>query len=190
MINQVRAKESDLVGLTFVLLKFESLTDTDVFTIKSLIEDALIIAKGNVMAIFFEEQLPVKDFVESIEQTLMVTVRKAQVDRFLSLSSFMFALENFNDLEDGFFKYGDVLELVKTIDEEYKHSVLKELYNDISVREFILIYVKCNMNVIKSSELLGLHRNTLNNKIRKIKEVTGFNPNNFEDLMILYLTIL
>ena len=45
------------------------------------------------------------------------------------------------------------------------------------------------MNTLKSSKELFMHRNTLINQIEKFKEVTNFDPKEFQDAYVLYSLI-
>jgi DNA-binding PucR family transcriptional regulator len=46
-----------------------------------------------------------------------------------------------------------------------------------------------NMNVLKSSKDLYVHRNTLINKLDRFKEKTGYDPKDFKDAYLIYSLI-
>ncbi|MCL6516825.1 helix-turn-helix domain-containing protein [Alicyclobacillus sp.] len=47
--------------------------------------------------------------------------------------------------------------------------------------------VRANLNVSEASRLLYLHRNTLMNRIERIRQQTGYDVRNFHDAMVLWL---
>jgi len=49
----------------------------------------------------------------------------------------------------------------------------------------VLAYAKANQNARVAAESLHCHVNTVKNRVRKIKELTGLDPNNFENLVDL-----
>ena len=72
---------------------------------------------------------------------------------------------------------------------DLKALVLKEFANDYSMINLLKVYIENNMNVLKSSKLLYIHRNTLLNKLERFKEVTGYDPKEFKDAYIIYSLI-
>jgi len=49
--------------------------------------------------------------------------------------------------------------------------------------------IAANLNVSEASRLLYLHRNTLTNRIERIRQQTGYDIRNFDDALILYLLV-
>lgn len=56
--------------------------------------------------------------------------------------------------------------------------------------ETLLKYIEFNGEKNKVSEVLHIHRNTLNYRLNNIKEITGLNLNNYMDLYQLILFFL
>ena len=54
-------------------------------------------------------------------------------------------------------------------------------------RELLLVYYEENMSLVAVCERLYLHKNTLQYRLNRIRKVTGLNPRDFEDAVILYL---
>ena len=73
--------------------------------------------------------------------------------------------------------------------EDYKAVVLKDYFDDYDMQNTLKVFFLNNMNVLKSSKELYVHRNTLINKLDRFKEKTGFDPKNFEDAYLIYSLI-
>lgn len=101
------------------------------------------------------------------------------------------------------------LELVKTLFANYKTGfyTFKELIlNELQAinrkealalilsgtgitEEFIVEYLKYDLNVSKAAKEMFIHRNTMNYKLDKLKELSGFDLRSFNDAYILYSLI-
>lgn len=55
--------------------------------------------------------------------------------------------------------------------------------------ETLKSYFKSNLQLNICSETLGIHRHTLTYRLNKIHEITGYNPQNFEDAFVLKLAL-
>ena len=73
--------------------------------------------------------------------------------------------------------------------DDYKSLVLKEYSNDYDMQHTLEVFFLNNMNVLKSSKELYVHRNTLINKLDRFKEKTGFDPKDFKDAYLIYSLI-
>ena len=56
-------------------------------------------------------------------------------------------------------------------------------------QDFIKDFVECDLNVSKASKVMLIHRNTMNYKLDKLKEVSDFDLRKFKDAYILYSLI-
>lgn len=74
-------------------------------------------------------------------------------------------------------------EFVSQIWQRYSEKQRKEM------GELILSYAKHNGSLKEISQELFLHKNTIQYRLNKIAEVTGYNPRNIKDFVILYLTV-
>lgn len=52
--------------------------------------------------------------------------------------------------------------------------------------QIVVALARCNMNMLEASKKCFYHRNTIVNRIERIKEITGLDPRNFFDLGELY----
>ena len=72
---------------------------------------------------------------------------------------------------------------------DYKKIILKNYLFDSEMEWIILSFLKNNMNILKTSKDLFMHRNTLINKLDKFMEKTGYDLRCFEDAYIIYTLI-
>lgn len=74
----------------------------------------------------------------------------------------------------------------KTSLENYCHPALKTL-TDYGQDFYLTLrtYLECNKNVNETADKLFIHRNTLNYRIKRIKELTGLNLNNADEVQCL-----
>lgn len=57
-----------------------------------------------------------------------------------------------------------------------------------SLYQTLYIYLDTDNNIIHSAEKLFIHRNTMNQRLKKISEITGLDFENFEECVQVYLT--
>jgi carbohydrate diacid regulator len=53
--------------------------------------------------------------------------------------------------------------------------------------ETLSCFFACNQSINKTAERLFIHKNTLQYRLIKIKEITGYDPRVFEEAVLLYL---
>ncbi len=70
--------------------------------------------------------------------------------------------------------------------EETKKIIFGKYYNNHEFLNSIKVFLECNMNTTKASELLYLHRNTLLNRLDKFSLYTGYDIRNFKEACFLY----
>lgn len=80
----------------------------------------------------------------------------------------------------------------KDILKEYYDDVLGKLEkydkeNDTDLMNFLDIYLKNNGNIQAVSEIQYIHRNTVNNQLKKIEKITNHNPLNLDEKVKLIL---
>ncbi|MGQ2375418.1 helix-turn-helix domain-containing protein [Companilactobacillus zhachilii] len=68
-------------------------------------------------------------------------------------------------------------------------SLHKRIDIDASTSNMINVLYDCDSNITKASKLLYLHRNTLEYRIDKFFDVTGFNLKNHDDLILCFLLL-
>ncbi len=75
------------------------------------------------------------------------------------------------------------------IQENFVRETLKGLKNKEHLIHTLIAFLDNNFNVCKTAKTAHLHRNTVNNHLRKIHNLTGKNPFNFYEAVQLYLAI-
>lgn len=85
--------------------------------------------------------------------------------------------------------------LLASIDKEilinYKNIFTKNIKKNYEMyQDLINSYVRNNGSISKISQELYIHKNTVQYRLNKTKELTGYNPRDLEDLIKLYLAFL
>lgn len=70
-----------------------------------------------------------------------------------------------------------------------KKELLGEYFNDLEMQNIIVAFVNNDLNILKTSNDLYMHRNTLINKIDKFYKKTGYDLRRFKDAYIIYSMI-
>lgn len=103
------------------------------------------------------------------------------------------AMNSIKDTDDPFIIFDDLtLEILlsglnQQSIREYRNKVLSGLeHEDL---EFLKIYYEENMSLQKTSERLFLHKNTVQQRLKRIQNHCGFDPRHFKDAVVLYLGI-
>ncbi|MFJ8257185.1 sugar diacid recognition domain-containing protein [Peribacillus asahii] len=78
-------------------------------------------------------------------------------------------------------------EAVKKLNKKLGSFIEHESFNTLS--DTFLMYCKHNMNLSETARKLFIHRNSLMYRLDKIKKLTGLDIANFEDRLLLYITI-
>lgn len=95
------------------------------------------------------------------------------------------ALELINDLSIGIYTLKEALLNLKNINN--KRKIISFILDSTGVDEdFILSFVEYDLNVSKASKAMYIHRNTMNYKLDKLLELSGFDLRKFIDAYILY----
>lgn len=82
-----------------------------------------------------------------------------------------------------------LLKLKDYTNEKLKKLILNSYYNDSDMIYTIKTFLENNQNVSTASDILYLHRNTLNQRLTKFEENTNFNVKNFIDGYLIYSII-
>jgi hypothetical protein len=97
-------------------------------------------------------------------------------------------LNLFNKYNNGFYSIKELL--INDLSSFNKKEVLDLILNSTGINEdFIKEYVKYDLNISKASKEMFIHRNTMNYKLDKLKELSGFDLRSFNDAYILYSLI-
>jgi carbohydrate diacid regulator len=81
--------------------------------------------------------------------------------------------------------------IVHGSDEQRKRRYVERVFSDISepsVRT-LKAFFACNLNIQEAAQVLFVHRNTLIYRLKRIKELTGYDPQRFEDAAALQMAI-
>ena len=102
-----------------------------------------------------------------------------------------------NDLQglkpSGYLSLADacLLALLQRRDEVMRKGIFDHFKGvDPKLMEDIITFVRCGCNVINTSRILYLHRNTMNYRIRKFQDLMGMNLRNEEDVQFIRLYAL
>lgn len=89
------------------------------------------------------------------------------------------------------------LELILSdIDETYKKAYLSKVFGNIEPStikkwsEMLIVFSKNDGSINLTSKELYIHKNTLQYRLKKIKELTGYDPRKLRDFSILYIATL
>lgn len=94
---------------------------------------------------------------------------------------------------DEFAIYVFMNKLAKEIDNNPFLALINKLKSDDRLGELqktLEVYINENGKAINTAEKLFIHRNSLQYRLEKIKEVTGKDPRNHKDLFELYLSLI
>jgi carbohydrate diacid regulator len=99
--------------------------------------------------------------------------------------------------EQSFYLYEDfslyvyMNELAKAIENNPFSNLIKKLKREDELGDLhktLEVYIKENGKAINTANELFIHRNSLQYRLERIKEITGKNPRNYQDLFELYLS--
>ena len=85
--------------------------------------------------------------------------------------------------------------LLSTISPQIKQEYVRKIFRDASEADLkewmniLFVYFKCNGSLSSTAQKLYLHKNTLQYKLGKIREQTGFDARNKYDSVVLYLAL-
>ncbi len=86
--------------------------------------------------------------------------------------------------------------IISSLDADVKNNILDKTINKIeeSKRDeyalILLTYFADNNSIEKSSKKLYIHKNTIQYRLDRIREKTGYNPRVFEEATFLYIAVL
>lgn len=155
---------------------------------------------------FFYEENDCTIVLSSVTSNDIVQLTNAIIEDFgVNLKVFKSNKLNSNNLENQkilmslYFKYNNsindsyisIRNLVQAINDNddinlIKPVVTERIINDNKLYEIVKGMFINNLNVCKTASYVYMHRNTINNKLIVIKEVTGLDIQNFQDAVILY----
>ncbi len=98
------------------------------------------------------------------------------------------ALELIDNLSTGIYTLKEALFNLKNINN--KKKILSFILDSTGIDEdFILSFAEYDLNISKASKAMYIHRNTMNYKLDKLLELSGFDLRKFTDAYILFSLI-
>lgn len=89
----------------------------------------------------------------------------------------------------------DIELFIDALDTKLKQQYMKYVFKDMDnedieeVSGILGMYFKNNGSINKTADDLFIHKNTLQYKLNKIKNLTGFDPRKLEQMVVLYMAI-
>lgn len=85
--------------------------------------------------------------------------------------------------------------LISNVDDEhkteFKEKILSNLGHDYDFyKNLINTYGKNNGSINKTADELFMHKNSIQYRLNKLYEITGYNPRNLDDYVILRLSFI
>ncbi len=86
--------------------------------------------------------------------------------------------------------------LIENIPDYEKKSFVEKIFNGCSeeqISDWIKLlhcYIENNGSINKTADQLYIHKNTLQYRLGKLKEITGYDPRNISELILLYTAVL
>ncbi|HHX78175.1 MAG TPA: hypothetical protein GX695_00270 [Acholeplasmataceae bacterium] len=79
--------------------------------------------------------------------------------------------------------------LIFNIDISIKKHILKSLYNNVEYYSTLKAFFENNLNILKTSRMINVHRNTLIYRLDRFLSITMLDPRNFNDAFLIKLLI-
>ncbi|NHN32042.1 CdaR family transcriptional regulator [Paenibacillus agricola] len=81
--------------------------------------------------------------------------------------------------------------IVQKSDEATKQRFVKRIFPDLSEQSVLTLqtFFNCDLNIQEAAQALFVHRNTLIYRLKRIKELTGYDPQSFKDAAALQIAI-
>lgn len=81
--------------------------------------------------------------------------------------------------------------LVHEIPVEHRNRLLTKFlpYWNGKIRETLQVFFDCNLNIASSAKALNIHRNTMIYRLEQIKAQTGYDPQRFQDAVLLQFVL-
>lgn len=184
------------------ILQLENNNDID--NISMMFEDIIgsceVVQKDKeLIFVYFDDlEFNIKDIVLSISEDFGINIIYFSLPRIYNnenkfLEIYNLFIKYLSNKKQGVFGVGDlILEVLKNDFNDtlvIKNNVLGKVLNDPLNESLIIGMFENNLNVLKTSKMIYMHRNTLNNKLEMIKKESGLNIQNFQDAVAMYLLI-
>ena len=197
-------------NLKYYFIKLLKTTDAEVILeLESLLQELFnqhiaFLKYHNVYIIFYNKikKIEFKQLLQSIESDFLLPIVGFESDYYLINQNlpayFQYDLKLFRKFKDFHNLVVDKADLIKSSIynhfsydylNELKQYVLKSLFNDQEMINVVKTYFETNFNTTLAANKCFMHRNTFINKIDKFIEHTHFNIRNYQEALIVYLSI-
>lgn len=154
--------------------------------------------KDNIIICYFEDlDFKVSDVVMSLSDDLGMAFSAYKLPKLYTKDNKFLSLYNLYNKYlpnmNGFFSTSDLINeaLSKDINDakELKGLILNKILDDPMNEVLIRGMFDNDLNVLKTSKSIYMHRNTINNKINNIEKETNLNISKFKDAVSLYILL-
>lgn len=189
-----------LYGYYIIIKGLNSLSSLERLTLNELLEGMLIkptieINKDTLTAIdVVKDEIEWESFIVAVNGDFYADLKIYESVMFKTKTSLNESLEvnrekdifkETYNTDKSLFYFG----MKKQISENLKKEVFKSLYNDKEFLKSIKIYLESDKNTTLASKEANLHRNTLDNRLEKFTDITGYNLKDFDDSVFIYLLL-
>lgn len=181
-----------------LIIKLDSVKDIDsiVSVFVDLMGEVKYIINGNeIILLYFNEiDFSLEEVALSLSSDfginiLIFNMFKLYTDENKFLDIYNLYLKYLSNKHQGYFEMSDlILEVVGNNSDSIllKEMVLERILNDSQNETLINAMFKNDLNVLKTSKKIYMHRNTINNRLDLIKKETGLNIQKFQDAVAMY----
>lgn len=116
-------------------------------------------------------------------------------DSYSKAEEALISLSYIDSLNYVFYNILDMEILFKEIPNEVRDEFIDRILGKMSEKDIddylhiLETYYECNGSINRTSELLFIHKNTLQYRLNKIKEITGYNPRELKEGYVLYTAL-
>lgn len=189
-----------LYGYYIIIKGLEKLTRLERNTLNELLEGIMIkpnikTEKDVLTAIdVVKSEMSWESFIVSVNGDFFANLKLYESVMFNSKTLLKESLKNnlnknifidiYNNDKTLFYNYTN-----KYINESLRKQVFKSLYNDKEFLRSMKIYLESDKNTTLASKRANLHRNTLDNRLEKFTDITGYDLKNFDDSVFIYMLL-
>ena len=149
-----------------------------------------------IIFVYFDEiDFSLKDVISSIEDDVGEAIFAFNMPKIFTNSEkfsrlFEMYRKYFSSKNQGYFEMSDLI--LETISKNIKDTILvkeiilEKILSDPQNEKLIMEIFNNNLNVLKTSKGIYMHRNTINNRLDIIKKETGLNIQKFKDAVAMY----
>ncbi len=184
----------------YIILNCSEQIDAD-YIADAIFVESKVFQENNDIIIFYNDELEINDIFEmvsaiSVELGQKIKLFKGNIINVNNVDSFEDIYNVYVEYSNKEYSLSGISDLIiymvsHNIERltQIKNALLEGIYNDSQIIKLILSLCENNLNVTKTANSMYMHRNTINNKLEYIKKEIGFDIQNFNDAMALFLLI-